>query len=215
MAPLERYRISSGFGLRRLASEAAPRPHRGLDLAAPSGTPVRVVADGVVIGAGWRGGYGLSVRVRHPQGLVSSYSHLRSISSKALHGARVAAGDQVGQVGSTGSSTGPHVHFEVRDRDGRAINPVRFLANEGLVAAAPPVRNAPGFEPERAVRLRARHRITSIRPAPSTGGNALVVRGERAPRPVGPSAPLRVRDGRPSPEVLAFGPPGTLRMRDD
>lgn len=114
--------ITSGFGLRRHPLFGIVRPHHGVDIAAPWGTPVRVAAAGNVVYAGWFGGYGKLVVVDHGGGTATLYGHLSSIAVSA--GQRVAAGDLVGRVGSSGYSTGPHLHFEVRV-DGRPVDPLR------------------------------------------------------------------------------------------
>lgn len=113
--------ITSGFGLRRHPLFGIVRPHHGVDIAAPWGTPVRAAAAGNVVYAGWFGGYGKLVVVDHGGGIATLYGHLSSIAVSG--GQRVAAGDLVGRVGSTGYSTGPHLHFEVRV-DGRPVNPL-------------------------------------------------------------------------------------------
>jgi murein DD-endopeptidase MepM/ murein hydrolase activator NlpD len=112
-APLEFRRMSSGFGMRRHPILGDMRSHRGVDYAAASGTPVRTVGDGVVIRAGWGNGYGNVVEVRHRNGFVTRYAHLRGFAPGVRSGARVGIGETIGYVGSTGLSTGPHLHFEV------------------------------------------------------------------------------------------------------
>lgn len=126
-APVDRFVVSSTYGMRRMSWEANTRLHRGIDLAAPSGDPVRVIADGVVTRVGWRGGYGLAVDVRHADGLVSTYAHLSGIGRGVEKGTRLQGGRQIGEIGSTGSSTGPHLHLELRDRRGVALDPGAFL----------------------------------------------------------------------------------------
>lgn len=110
-SPIEFSRVSSGFTLGRYHPVLhRMRAHKGVDLAAPSGTPIRVVADGVVVRAGWAGGHGNHVEVRHDGGTSTGYSHLSSIGVKV--GQKVHQGDYIGKVGSTGLSTGPHLHYE-------------------------------------------------------------------------------------------------------
>jgi murein DD-endopeptidase MepM/ murein hydrolase activator NlpD len=94
--------------------------HRGLDFGAPTGTPVIAAADGQVVKAGWAGGYGRQVRIAHGDGLLTSYSHLSRIV--APDGGLVRRGELIGYVGSSGLSTGPHLHYEVW-KDGEAVNP--------------------------------------------------------------------------------------------
>ena len=116
-------RISSAFGWRNI-SVAGNRFHGGVDIAASTGTPVRAARGGVVTRAGWVGAYGFVVIVDHGGGWETRYAHLSRIDVQT--GQRVAQGGIVGRVGSTGASTGPHLHFEVR-RDGQALDPLAFL----------------------------------------------------------------------------------------
>ena len=112
-APLQFRRISSVYGRRKHPVLGTWRQHKGTDYAANSGTPVRTVGDGVVIHAGWRGGYGNTVEVRHPNGFVTRYAHLSRFGKGISRGTRVTLGSTIGHVGSTGLATGPHLHFEV------------------------------------------------------------------------------------------------------
>lgn len=116
---------SSGFGYRRHPVLKTRRFHQGVDFPRPPGSPVRSVREGVVIFAGWRGSYGRLVILKHPGGMRTWYGHLSAITVEP--GQRVAAGVLIGRVGSSGLTTGPHLHFEVRDRYGRALNPKKFL----------------------------------------------------------------------------------------
>jgi len=112
-APLEFRRISSVFGMRRHPILNTWRAHKGTDYAASSGTPVRAIGDGTVIFAGRRSGYGNVVEIKHPNGYVSRYAHLRAFARGATRGSRVSIGETIGQVGMTGLATAPHLHFEV------------------------------------------------------------------------------------------------------
>ena len=112
-SPLEFSRVSSGYGMRFHPVLGTRRPHLGVDYAAPTGTPVRTVGDGVVEFAGVQRGYGNVIFVRHRNNQVTVYAHLSRIGVR--QGQRVAQGDYIGAVGSTGMSTGPHLHFEFRD----------------------------------------------------------------------------------------------------
>ena len=117
-------RLSSGFGPRKDPFSGQLRQHNGIDVAAPAGSPITAFRPGSVVFSGWKPGYGNTVIVRHEDGLESLYGHL----SKSL----VQAGERVGEnstiacVGSTGRSTGAHLHFEVR-RDGKAVDPMPLL----------------------------------------------------------------------------------------
>ena len=113
LAPLEFRRISSGFGGRRHPVLGIFRRHQGTDYAASSGTQVRAIGDGLVIAAGARGGYGNMIDVRHTNGIVTRYGHLRSFAKGVRAGTRVSMGQTIGYVGQTGLATGPHLHFEV------------------------------------------------------------------------------------------------------
>jgi murein DD-endopeptidase MepM/ murein hydrolase activator NlpD len=119
-SPVAGARFSSGFGTRFHPILKRARMHAGVDFAARSGTPVMSTAPGTVIFAGRNGGYGNQVQVRHASGIVTTYSHLSRIASRS--GQRVGAGDVIGNVGSTGLSTGPHLHYEVHIA-GRPVNP--------------------------------------------------------------------------------------------
>ena len=112
-APLEFRRISSVFGMRKHPILGIWRRHAGTDYAASQGTPVRAVGDGVVIYAGRKGGYGNVLEVRHRNGFVTRYGHLRAFAKSARRGARVGIGQTIGFVGMTGLATAPHLHFEV------------------------------------------------------------------------------------------------------
>ena len=113
LAPLEFRRISSGFGGRRHPVLGIFRRHQGTDYAASSGTQVRAIGDGLVIAAGVRGGYGNMIDVRHTNGIITRYGHLRGFAKGVRAGTRVSMGQTIGYVGMTGLATGPHLHFEV------------------------------------------------------------------------------------------------------
>ena len=125
--PVPGHAVVSPFGLRQLPWEEGGRLHEGVDISADAGVPVRVAADGVVVAAGEGGGYGRYVAVRHAVGLTTFYAHLGSIDKGVKPGLQVVAGQAVGKVGSTGSSTGPHLHFEIRDAAEHPLNPAMFL----------------------------------------------------------------------------------------
>jgi murein DD-endopeptidase MepM/ murein hydrolase activator NlpD len=112
-APLEFRRISSGFGMRLHPILGIWRQHAGTDYAAPQGTPVRAIGDGVVIFAGRKGGYGNAIDLRHPNGYVTRYGHLSRFAAGIHAGSRVSIGKTIAYVGMTGLATAPHLHFEV------------------------------------------------------------------------------------------------------
>ena len=112
-APLSFRRISSVFGRRKHPILGIWRQHAGTDYAAASGTPVRTIGDGVVIFAGHKGGYGNVLEVRHRNGFVTRYGHLKGFARGIVRGRSVTQGQTVAYVGATGLATGPHLHFEV------------------------------------------------------------------------------------------------------
>ena len=117
-------RLSSAFGWRNI-SVGGNTFHGGIDIAADAGTPVAVARAGVVVRAGWIGAYGYAVYVDHGDGTETRYAHLQAVHVRT--GEVVRRGDAVGDVGSTGASTGPHLHFEIRI-DGRAVDPLGYIA---------------------------------------------------------------------------------------
>ena len=117
-------RLSSGFGVRRDPFTGARSRHEGLDFAGPMRTPVHATAPGTVVHAGWRGAFGNLVEIEHEFGLTTRYAHLSGVDVAV--GETVAYGDRVGMIGSTGRSSGPHLHYEVRT-NGAARNPMNFL----------------------------------------------------------------------------------------
>jgi len=119
-----RTRITSGFGMRRDPIVRRRFFHNGIDLAARRGTPVRTMAPGRVAAAGWAGAYGRRVVVDHGQGWRTLYGHLSRIDVR--RGQRLARGARVGRVGSSGRSTGPHLHYMVLRR-GKPLNPRPYL----------------------------------------------------------------------------------------
>jgi murein DD-endopeptidase MepM/ murein hydrolase activator NlpD len=122
--PLDGARISSGFGMRSHPVLGYTRLHRGMDFAAPTGTPVYAAANGTVVSARYEGAYGRIVRLRHAGGIETRYAHLSRIARGIAPGRRVRQGDVIGAVGSTGLSTGPHLHYEVVVA-GRPVDPAR------------------------------------------------------------------------------------------
>ena len=136
-APLEFRRISSTFGSRFHPILGLWKAHKGTDYAAAIGTPVRAIGDAQVVRAGWAGGYGNVLELRHRNGYVTRYGHLRGFAKGVRAGARVEIGQTVAYVGTTGLSTGPHLHFEVLiggvQRDSRAA--LRSIAGEPLTGS--------------------------------------------------------------------------------
>lgn len=127
--PLNMSRISSGFGMRRHPVLKFTRLHSGVDFAAPPGTPVLAAGAGKVVEAGRKGGYGNWVKVWHSSDLATGYAHMSRIAPGIRRGKRVRQGQVIGYVGSTGLSTGPHLHFELH-RGGRPVNPLTVARSE-------------------------------------------------------------------------------------
>ena len=117
-------RVSSAYGLRPHPIRKRSQFHHGLDLAAPAGTPIRAVAAGRVSFSGWAGGYGNLVEIAHGAGWTTRYAHAQTRVVQV--GQRVQAGETLASVGTTGLSTGPHLHFEIR-QDGASQDPARWL----------------------------------------------------------------------------------------
>ncbi len=122
--PAPGQQISSRFGVRRDPLLGTPAQHSGVDFRARTGVAVTSAAAGRVVFAGWNGGYGRMVEIDHGNGFTTRYAHMSRIT--VAEGAEVQPGDTLGKVGSSGRSTGPHLHFEVR-RDGDAIDPMPFI----------------------------------------------------------------------------------------
>ncbi|AZO75174.1 MAG: M23 family peptidase [Mesorhizobium sp.] len=123
--PAPGHAVTSPFGVRTDPILGTAALHTGMDFRAPIGMPAKVTAAGVVTKAGWNGGYGRMVEVDHGNGFATRYGHLSEIDVTV--GQKLAAGDVIGKTGSSGRSTGPHLHYEVR-HNGEAVDPLRFLA---------------------------------------------------------------------------------------
>jgi murein DD-endopeptidase MepM/ murein hydrolase activator NlpD len=136
-SPLEFTRITSGFTYRRPHPVlGGVRPHLAVDYAAPVGTPVRAVADGTVLVAGWNGGNGIQVRLKHHAGYETLYNHLSRLGPGVRTGRKVTQRQVIGYVGSTGLSTGPHLDYRVA-KNGRYVNPLseKFIPGQPLEGA--------------------------------------------------------------------------------
>ena len=134
--PLDAVRISSGFGNRMHPILGYTRMHRGVDFAAPSGTPIYAAGNGKVEEAGRKGGYGIYVRLKHDAQFESAYGHMRALGKGIRPGASVFQGQIIGYVGATGEATGPHLHYELIQR-GNQVNPlgVKFAGGRVLNGA--------------------------------------------------------------------------------
>ena len=174
--PVPGHAVVSPFGLRQLPWEGGGRLHEGVDISADPGLPVRVSADGEVVAAGEKGGYGRYVAVRHAVGLTTFYAHLGSIDKGVTPGMKVEAGQAVGRIGSSGTSTGPHLHFEIRDAADRPLNPAMFLGKAFAETGDLPL--------DKAKRYSGRVRIAYVSHIPSSkqalmdakAGKSIVVR---------------------------------------
>lgn len=121
--PVHNYRVSAGWG--NSSGPHAGRKHAGIDLAARTNEPVYAAEKGKVVVAGWNGGYGQLVKIKHSDGRYTLYAHLNKMNVKK--GQKVKTGQRIGAVGSTGYSTGAHLHFEVRSKKDRPVNPNKYL----------------------------------------------------------------------------------------
>ncbi len=131
--PVQKLQFTSNFGIRSDPFRGTAAMHAGVDIPGPSGTPIYATADGVVSHAGRQGGYGNMVEINHGKGIATRYGHLSKII--VADNTRVKRGQLIALMGSTGRSTGPHLHYEVRI-DGHAVNPVPFLTTADYLMAA-------------------------------------------------------------------------------
>lgn len=131
--PIANFTFTSAFGIRSDPFRGSAAMHAGIDLSSPAGTPIYATADGVINRAEWFGGYGNMVEIDHGKGIATRYGHMSRIAARP--GSAVKRGDLIGYVGSTGRSTGNHLHYEVRI-DGHAVNPMPFLQSANYLMAA-------------------------------------------------------------------------------
>jgi len=128
--PVDGARISSGYGMRKHPIQGYNKMHRGVDFAAPRGTPIYAAGKGVIDRIGRNGGYGKYIRIRHNSTYKTAYAHMKSYAKGMKRGARVKQGQVIGFVGSTGNSTGPHLHYEVMV-DNKQVNPRKIKLPSG------------------------------------------------------------------------------------
>ncbi len=126
--PLNGAKLSSGFGNRKHPILGFTKMHKGVDFAAPTGTPIFAAGDGIIEYSGWKGTYGKYIRIKHNGTFKTAYAHLSKIYKKK--GTRIKQGDVIGTLGSTGRSTGPHLHYEIL-LGGRQVNPLRIKLPSG------------------------------------------------------------------------------------
>ena len=131
--PLTAAKLTSSFGMRTHPVLGGRRSHKGIDLGAPTGTPVYATADGTVAMAEWFSSYGNYIQLEHGGNMETRYAHLSGYTVQA--GQQVKKGDLIGYVGSTGRSTGPHLHYEVRV-DGEAVDPRPYMITPQMALAA-------------------------------------------------------------------------------
>jgi len=136
-SPLAFTRVSSGYGMRFHPISGKQKAHLGVDYAAPTGTPVRTIGDGLVTFAGVQRGYGNVIEISHKDDQSTLFAHLSRIDVRK--GQRVSQGDLVGAVGSTGASTGPHLHFEFRVK-GQHQDPLMIARNSENIPISPALR---------------------------------------------------------------------------
>jgi len=142
--PVKSAEFTSAFGVRADPFRRGAAMHAGIDLAGPMGTPIYATADGVVVRSGWNsGGYGNLVEIDHGRGIVTRYGHLSSMTVQP--GTRVTRGQVIGRMGSTGRSTGSHLHYEVRIDD-RPVNPIPFMRSTDYLVAMKKAGNAPSMD---------------------------------------------------------------------
>lgn len=132
ISPLRSMRMTSGYGMRTHPVLGRRRAHKGVDLAAPTGTPIYATADGLVSRANWFSSYGKYISIEHGGEIQTRFAHLSRIAVR--NGQRVQKGDLIGFVGSTGRSTGPHLHYEVRV-SGRSVNPLHYMTEPNTPSA--------------------------------------------------------------------------------
>jgi len=128
--PIDGARLSSSFGKRKHPILGYTKLHTGTDFAAPPGTPIYAAGDGTIELAGWKGGYGKYVQIRHNSEYSTAYAHMKAIKRGVSKGSRVRQGEVIGYVGTTGRSTGPHLHYEMIRR-GVKVNPMRVKMPSG------------------------------------------------------------------------------------
>ena len=128
--PIDGARLSSGFGKRKHPILGYTKMHKGVDFAAPHGTPIYAAGNGTVSFAGRKGGYGKFISIRHNRTFTTAYAHMKGFSRGLRKGRRVKQGQVIGYVGTTGRSTGPHLHYEIL-KNNRQVNPLRIKTPSG------------------------------------------------------------------------------------
>ncbi|MBP7190423.1 MAG: peptidoglycan DD-metalloendopeptidase family protein [Rickettsiaceae bacterium] len=129
--PMNVARISSHFGNRKHPIQGYTKMHRGVDFSAPIGTPIYSAGDGVITEIGWKAGYGKFIQVKHSSTLSTAYAHASRFANGVKQGSRIKQGQVIAYVGTTGNSTGPHLHYEVRI-NGKQVNPMSVKGTPGM-----------------------------------------------------------------------------------
>jgi murein DD-endopeptidase MepM/ murein hydrolase activator NlpD len=166
-SPLALSRISSGFSMRSHPISGVWKAHKGVDYAASTGTPIRAVGDGVIDFAGTKGGYGNFVQIKHWASYSTAYAHMSRFAPGIRRGSKVSQGDIIGYVGSTGWSTGAHLHFEFR-----VNNEARDPSKVAMIQQAP--LNSAEMARFRMAAADMSHRFALLRPA--AAGTAMAAR---------------------------------------
>jgi murein DD-endopeptidase MepM/ murein hydrolase activator NlpD len=130
--PIDGARLSSSYGVRKHPILGYNKLHKGVDFAAPKGTPIYAAGNGVIDFVGKNGGYGKYIRIRHNSSYKTAYAHLSNYKKNIYKGIRVSQGEVIGYVGSTGKSTGPHLHYEVIYQN-KQINPMKMKLPSGKI----------------------------------------------------------------------------------
>jgi murein DD-endopeptidase MepM/ murein hydrolase activator NlpD len=157
--------MRSGFGIRRHPILGYTKMHTGVDWAAPTGTPIYASGNGTIEKEGWESGYGKYIRIRHTNGYETAYGHMSAFARGVEEGKRVRQGQVIGFVGSTGLSTGTHLHYEILV-NGRFVDPMRIKLPRGRVLEGPLLAS---FDQERerldGIMARKPARVASSAPA--------------------------------------------------
>jgi len=171
LKPVKRCRVSSRFTYKRFHPILHRyKAHLGVDYAAPYGTPIRAIADGKIIRKGYRGGYGKSITIKHSKNLKSLYAHMSRYKKGLRVGQKISKGTIIGYVGSTGRSTGPHLHLGIY-KNGKAVNPERYIRTRTKCY----VKRLKGKEYRRLRKKVIAYR-TKFRKIMRTGGNPIYVK---------------------------------------
>jgi len=169
--PVNATRISSRFGKRFHPVKKTWRAHKGVDFAAPTGTHIYAAGNGVVTYAGWGRGYGRWVEIKHSNGYTTRYAHMSGFRKGIRKGTRVRQGETIGYVGSTGWSTGPHLHYEVR-KNGEAVNPLSVRVPSGRNLKGKELQNFKRSLEQTRTLIASVNPIETVRTADAGGANA-------------------------------------------